>query len=437
MKAEIYKYYSEKEVRPFTSDILGSRCWKMPIYKKKSIEEKLVQLVNHRYWMEYYRHYLKEAGMPIELHEDLEVVGVTVRGGFSLDGVFADFHPLSSQEWYSVLSKDETNEFVPVLNSQLALMIANAAVNSFIRGLDSNTVRIVVFNRNNQYYRVLKITGNLQPFLEQGQWRLFQATDGGVGANVCSFCYYKTICNRNSVVRAETGITDPEVLEGFFNLVTIEEDANISMTVYNYLDSLNHVRSETHDDGWFHPSEIAITKCDRRLFYAAVQERKIGKISPWLRTVFNIGHCTHDVLQEAMTHYGYEIEVLAEDADANIHGSTDGIGEDFIVEIKSAGSSSMNKFINRGPTEAHIKQTSIYTELLNKKEVRYQYYNKNDGAIHEVVTPNMPSEYEFIRGRMLLIMEHVKTGSPPPMTETVSQCRECPYEKTVCRGAYE
>lgn len=432
MKNEILNYYKKKDV-PLTSyDIIGSKCWIQPTHQNKVPEQKMVQMMNHYYFNRYFLKYIEKSDLDATIHEPIEVNGVQLEGGFVVDDVWCQFTPVTYQEWGQFLTKDATNKLVLKKTDRLVLTIANAVINAFIRGLPINVVSFMLYNQNNQYYRIFMVKGNLAPFLEEAQKRLANATEPNctVGAAVCTFCPFTGSCKKTEVVSPTEGLlSDPKR----FDKIEILEDTLTSTAVHNYLDGLNKVRSKSHDDGWFHPSEMAITPCDRRLYYAVTKADKVGKIVPYLRTIFDVGHAVHDVLQDAMTDAGVPIEILAEDKEARIHGRTDGAGKNFIVEIKSAAHSSFKSYEKKGPSEAHLMQTSVYSTLLEKEEVRFEYFNKNDGTIMEVVTPHNPAEYAFLQGRAKTVLAHVEANTPPPQREKYDRkCKECPYEH-ICR----
>jgi len=433
MKNQIINYYKEKEV-PLTSyDIIGSKCWILPTYARKTPEQKMVQLTNHYYLNRYFLKYIENSSLvDTTIHEPIEVNGVQLEGGFDIRGIWHQFTPVSYQEWGQLITKDHTNKLVLKKVDRLVLIIANAVINAFIRGLNTNTVCFMLYNQNNQYYRTFEVQGDLSPFLGEAQRRLANATEPNctVGANACGFCPFTHNCKKTGVVPVDYGLMSaPNRFDG----IEIKETMEVAEAVHAYLDGLNYVRSKSHDDGWFHPSEMAITPCDRRLYYAVTKADKVGKIVPYLRTIFNVGHAVHDVLQDAMTDAGVPIEILAEDVDAKIHGRTDGAGEDYIVEIKSAAHSSFKNYEKKGPSESHLQQTSVYSTLLEKKEVRFQYFNKNDGQIMEIITPHNPAEYAFLQGRAKTVLAHVKANTPPAQLEKYGRtCKDCPYEH-ICR----
>ena len=46
----------------------------------------------------------------------------------------------------------------------------------------------------------------------------------------------------------------------------------------------------------------------------------------------------------------------------------------------------------------------MYSTLLNKAQVRFLYFNKNDGNLMEIVTPHNRAVYEQQRGRALSVV---------------------------------
>lgn len=435
MKDKIIEYYKTKPVPLKTEDVIQSKCWILPTYQTKTPEQKMVQLMNSIYLKDFYFKYVTKSkiGDSFNIEEAISVNDIELQAGLvSVDNVWLHTIGLSYQEWGNIITKDSTNEYVLMKGERLALILCDAAINAYIRGHRLDNILLMFYNQNNQYYRIFSVEGDLTEFLKEAQFRLANATEPNntVGADVCMFCAHKDNCKKTEVIHPSSGIIKDDTC---FDGLTIIEETSIAESVHEYLDSLNYKRSESHDDGWFHPSEMAITPCDRRLYYAVTKAEKVGKIIPYLRTIFDVGHAVHEVLQEAMTSVGVPIEVLAEDVEAKIHGRTDGAGENFIVEIKSAAHSSFKSYEKKGPSEAHIMQTAVYSTLLEKEEVRFQYFNKNDGQIMECVVPHNLAEYAFLKGRAQTILAHVDANTPPPQLEKYGKdCKDCPYEH-ICR----
>lgn len=429
MRNQIVKYYKNQPTVNETSDIIMSKCWILPTYKSKTPEQKMLDKVSNIFMHKYFSGYLANCDIRnVEHHKDIDIDGVSVQGGFTINNEWVDWHSVSYQEWGSLFSKNSQNKLVLNKTYKLILMICNAALRSWIRGFSSENFKIIIFNRNNQYYRIFNISGVTEAFLQEAQFRLHNSSSKEVGAKVCSFCAFKNSCKPENVIDPTTEILSINSLDD----VVIEEDLTIGNAIKDYLRTLNYKTSKHHDDGWLHPSAIAITKCNRRLYYDLVRAPQIKKIIPYLRHIFDVGHAVHDTLQEAMTACGVPIEVFAEDVTNRIHGRTDGATSDSIVEIKSAAHSSFKKFEKNGPSESHIQQTSIYSTILKKDWVLFQYFNKNDGTILEVKERHNQMEFDFISGRAQVILAHFNDQNPPPKIEEgvkikARACKECPY----------
>ena len=437
MKQQIIEYYKKQPTIVEASDIVGSLCWIMPTIKEKTPEQKMLDKVNDVYVHKFVTTYLKESFEDIKVEEHIEIDEVKVQGGFSLDGkTWLDIQSVSYEEWKAMFNEPKRGQKRegPLLHNIPAnlLRVATAVLRGWIRGYRSDKVTLMVLNRNNQYFKVIDIEGIPESFLQEAQRRLHGATSKEYGADMCAWCPVRGSCSefKKELISPKTEF----ILSASMLDLSVEENSLIKTKIYEYLEGLNAVPSPSHNDGWLHPSEMAITTCDRRLAYALQLADKKEKIVPYLRTIFNVGHSVHDVLQEAMTAENVPIEILAEDKEAQIHGRTDGAGDTFIVEIKSAAHSSFVKYASSGPSEAHIKQTSVYSTLLKKDEVRFQYFNKNDGNILEVVTPHHQTIYDMMKGRALSVVSHVKAGTLPAQIDKRTECKQCPYLE-ICKGS--
>lgn len=437
MRDKIIEYYKNKESVPEVADIVGSLCWVLPTIKQKSPERKMLDKVDKLYREKYVRKYLEESfGDIVSAEETLNNEGIDIQGGFCLDGeTWLDIQPVSAEEWKAMWNEPKRGQqrVGPLMQDIPAnlLRVATAVFRSWVRGYSSSKVSIMFLNRNNQYFKVVDFFDVSEKFLKEAQMRLYGASSKEYGADMCAWCPVRADCKSNlmNLINPKTDF----LMQTSMEEITYQENGHYKDKIYQYLEGLNAVPSPSHNDGWLHPSEMAITTCDRRLAYALQLADKKEKIVPYLRTIFNVGHCVHDVLQEAMTSNGIPIEILAEDKEAKIHGRTDGSGDTYIVEIKSAADSSYKKFEAKGPSEAHLQQTSVYSSVLKKDEVRFQYFNKNNGNIMEIVTPHNQTVYDLLKGRALSVVNHVQQGTLPSKINKRTECKQCPYLE-ICKG---
>jgi hypothetical protein len=197
-------------------------------------------------------------------------------------------------------------------------------------------------------------------------------------------------------------------------------------------------------DNYLHPSELW-SGCFRALYY------KVGKFpitntpeppSPKSQRIFDVGTFYHRYIQRILKNAGYlkwsEVRIL--NVTRNITGHADGIlillGEDFILEIKSANMRSFDAVKkNNAPLEQHIFQASIYAKELGIKKILFLYINKNDGDMVEFLVDETTPKYKALQreayDKVDLINVAVQEKKPPdricklPTEDRALKCSFC------------
>jgi hypothetical protein len=160
---------------------------------------------------------------------------------------------------------------------------------------------------------------------------------------------------------------------------------------------------EGRDTSGFHPSEISYEekKCHRKMYYdlygLASDVAYIKDVDDRLQRIFDLGTMVHLYIQTSLYYEGLleEAEVAVYDKRTNIVGHADGIvkqkddvfpdllaGERAMLEIKTINSYGFNGNKYRAgltePKIEHIKQASIYADILGLDKIVFIYYNKDN-----------------------------------------------------------
>lgn len=188
----------------------------------------------------------------------------------------------------------------------------------------------------------------------------------------------------------EKQLTTPELRE----LLDIERSARRSLY------QLNEIVQKRDLDCLFHPSSFGY--CTRKLQYHYLGEQPVHKISSATRSIFDLGHAVHDMLQARLERtltyrfadseytYGLSVEQSINDTalaqEYELAGSADGlitltgagIETRIIYEAKSISKKGWEKLTS--PQAQHRMQASIYCEALDASHILFEYFCKDSAA---------------------------------------------------------
>jgi len=164
-------------------------------------------------------------------------------------------------------------------------------------------------------------------------------------------------------------------------------------------------------DCLFHPSSFGY--CIRKLQYHYLGEEPIHKISSATRSIFDLGHAVHEMLQARLertlkyqledSEYDFTLEVEKSINNTDLAkkyemaGSADGLitlvlkdsdGPDFariIYEAKSISKKGWEKLAS--PLAKHRMQASIYCEALEATHILFEYFCKDNAASKWYLVP--------------------------------------------------
>lgn len=145
--------------------------------------------------------------------------------------------------------------------------------------------------------------------------------------------------------------------------------------------------NDIRDNSKLHPSEISYNFCPRLAFFKLLSipfdKGFIQVVSTDLQKIFDFGTLVHLYIQYNLLRANFiqDFETPVKVPEYNLTGSADGVGEDFVLEIKTINPYSFNSL--KAPTEAHLKQASIYAHFLNKKYILFLYIDKSSLKIKE------------------------------------------------------
>ena len=139
--------------------------------------------------------------------------------------------------------------------------------------------------------------------------------------------------------------------------------------------------SDVRDNTKLHPSEISYSFCPRMAFFKLLgipfDKGFIDVVPDDLQKIFDFGTMVHLYIQYNLLKVNFiqDFEVPIKVPEYNLTGSADGVGEDFVLEIKTINPYSFNSL--KSPTEAHLKQASIYAHFLKRKYILFLYIDKS------------------------------------------------------------
>ena len=115
-------------------------------------------------------------------------------------------------------------------------------------------------------------------------------------------------------------------------------------------------------------------------------------------------------------------------------GKYDFMDNNMIYEIKAVGDNYVHYLKKSGPSEEYILQLQLY--MYNKGiEDGALLYVMHDGPLMEHVSLKDFDIHSMLR-RALLLVDALRTNTPPKKTDRTFQCKKCEY-KDECKGVKE
>ena len=182
----------------------------------------------------------------------------------------------------------------------------------------------------------------------------------------------------------------------------------------------------------YHPS--AIGGCKRALYYDRTGEEPKSCWNFQTLMYFLLGHALHDMVQNKLSEamgQTFEAETTIEFKELKIYGHCDGVfaSEDWILEIKTAGSSTFNSLIR--PKSDHIRQIHCYMAALDIPRCQLVYVNRDNGSLKKFDIFFEEEIWSEIVGVIARIEEAVESNDPPEREVSRWTCRTCKF-KHIC-----
>ena len=239
----------------------------------------------------------------------------------------------------------------------------------------------------------------------------------------CAACVVADLCTN----RVLTGPTLPPVRK-----LKVRPNAGLIKDLDRYLEYMNELPNH-RSQGVTHPSEVAITSCDRRLWYELKHYERKEQIKPKLRRIFAIGHAYHAVIQVVSAHAipDFLEEVRVTHKTTLISGSVDGDSAklDAVFEYKSISELGFDGLTN--PKSDHKKQATIYTKLRDRANTVYVYMNKETGDLRVFEKKFEKKLWHEIAYRLEMVVTQARNDVIPDQAEYAdSVCASCPFQWT-------
>jgi CRISPR/Cas system-associated exonuclease Cas4 (RecB family) len=224
---------------------------------------------------------------------------------------------------------------------------------------------------------------------------------------------------------------------------------DVERSTRSYLYSLNEIVQGRDVDGLFHPSGIGY--CSRKLQYHYLTEQPIHKIAAATRSIFDMGHAVHDMLQarlrkvlerrfkdldvdviltieESITNTEFALEhELAGSADGVIRLFSEG-GEKLtavVYEAKSISSKGWAKL--RSPLIKHRMQASIYAKCVDAPLILFEYYCKDNSRSKWYLVDRDEEALDNAMRQVEKVSTATKKLKLVPREGSTYECQDCPY----------
>lgn len=411
------KSLEDEEVRVGIEDILNTPCPVYHSYRMKKTATRapvsLPKLLRKKIGLEYnkkLREYLGGVWGPDFIPQDSplrisQAVSCEVLGTYKQQSyVFS---------WYVVGNPSSLPGGAKVAGAYLASL------------LEQNTAYCIVLEREAAEWSVWKISGSseMQEAVSQDAKYvegvfLGKAPLEGVKED-CIVCEYGEICEATEKYTAQ-----PYPMGG----VTCARSTDVEEDLRTYLWGLNQI-DDGRNTGFLSPSEMSISKCDRRMVYKLLKTPRSPLIPVSLRKIFDMGHAVHDVIQRLMHEQDkdFKSEETAALEGTKISGSCDGRLGRKGLEIKSISHSGFVKI--RSPKKEHKKQASTYAASLDLNQVLFVYYDKRTGDVAPMLNVPCSSDIKETKERAKRVEALAESGVLPDRVSGWG-CQTCAYDYT-------
>ncbi len=180
--------------------------------------------------------------------------------------------------------------------------------------------------------------------------------------------------------------------------------------------------------GCYHPS--AISGCKRALYYDRIGTEPKSCWNFETLMFFDLGHALHDMVQKRLEDElpGFQPEVTVSFEELKLYGHCDGVfGEqDWVLEIKTTGSSTFNSMIR--PKSDHVKQIHCYMAGLDIPRCQLVYVNRDNGLLKKFNVYWDDEVWQGIVETISSIEEAVKNNEPPLREISRWTCRTCKFK---------
>jgi len=187
--------------------------------------------------------------------------------------------------------------------------------------------------------------------------------------------------------------------------------------VYRWLLEAVKLKTRVSSNSVIHVSEVV--GCLRRAYY---YRKKFLSISP-SNALKLLGDSLHNAFQEVLRREGYEIEyeVGIQLPQFKLVGHIDAYHPEklILLEFKTTNN------IPEEPYETHLKQASIYKELVNAKYGYIVYISRNDGRVRVFKVNNSKGIIKWAVERAKQLYESLIRDEPP--TGEPNSCQWCEF----------
>lgn len=204
-------------------------------------------------------------------------------------------------------------------------------------------------------------------------------------------------------------------------------DLSVEIDVYHRNDARDYSRTT----GVYHPSSLSPGACLRELYYdrMGVQPERSNYASEL--KLFALGHYIHNGLQAMLKEIfpQFQPEVHISLPSLHIEGHTDGVLDDWVVEIKSIGDASYKTLVR--PKKEHLWQVHCYMAALDIPRAQVLYVNRNTGDMRLFRVRFQPEVWAQVAALIGTVERAVAAETPPEGINKSYVCRGCKFFR-VC-----
>lgn len=187
--------------------------------------------------------------------------------------------------------------------------------------------------------------------------------------------------------------------------------------------------------GCYHPS--ALSRCKRAIYYDRIGTEPKSCWNLDSLMYFDLGHALHDMVQKRLSDVmpNFRPEVTVEFKELKIYGHCDGVAgdEDWIIEIKTVGSSGFGSIIK--PKKDHVEQVHCYMAGLDIPRAQIMYVNRDNGLVKVFKVYFDDEVWARVVSVIAKVEEAVEANEPPEREISRWTCRTCKF-KHVCEPQF-